>query len=78
MSRLLLLGPAREAAGVGQAEVDGGTLADVIANANARFGVPFAEIVARSRMWVNGEDAPLDHAVGPTDEIAVVPPVSGG
>lgn len=78
MSRLLLLGPAREAAGVRHAEVDGDTLADVIANAVARFGAPFAEVVARSRLWVNGDDVPLDHAVGPSDEVAVVPPVSGG
>lgn len=78
MSRLLLLGPAREAAGVRSADFDGNTVADVVANAVAHFGTPFAEIVAHSKLWVNGDAAPLDQAVGPSDEIAVVPPVSGG
>ena len=78
MSRVLLLGPAHEAAGVRQTEIEGDTLADVIAAAAARFGPRFAEVLAVSRLWVNGENAPLDQPVGPADEIAVVPPVSGG
>ena len=78
MSRLLLLGPAREAAGVRSADLDGDTVADVIASAVTRFGPRFAQIVAHSQLWVNGDAAPFDQAVGPSDEIAVVPPVSGG
>ncbi len=78
MSRLLLLGPAREAAGVRRAEFPGDTVADVIERAVERFGPTFAEIVALSHLWVNGDDAARDHVVGPSDEIAVVPPVSGG
>ena len=78
MSRLLLLGPAREAAGIAHVEIDGDTVADVIASAVARFGSPLADVIAASRLWVNGEAAAPDQAVGPSDEIAVVPPVSGG
>lgn len=78
MSRLLLLGPAREAAGVRSAEIDAETVDDVIALATVRFGKSFAEIVAISRLWVNGVAASPGQCVGPDDEIAVVPPVSGG
>jgi molybdopterin converting factor small subunit len=78
VSRVLLLGPAREAAGVRSAQIDGDTLSKVMAAAVTRFGQPFAEILAVSRLWVNGEDASPDQPVGPSDEIAVVPPVSGG
>jgi sulfur-carrier protein len=78
VSRLLLLGPAREAAGLSHVEIEGETVADVLASATSRFGPNFADVVAASRLWVNGESATPDQAVGPSDEIAVVPPISGG
>lgn len=78
MSQVLLLGPAHEAAGVRRAQIEGETLAEVMATAVTRFGPRFAEVLAVSRLWVNGENASPDQAVGPSDEIAVVPPVSGG
>ena len=78
MSRLLLLGPAREAAGVRHDELDGDTVGAVIAAAIARYGSAFADVVAVSALWVNGESADLAQPVGPGDEIAVLPPVSGG
>lgn len=78
MSRLVLLGPAREAAGVRSVEIDAGTLGEVLAAASARFGSSFAEILAHSRVWVNGSDASATQPVGPSDEVAVIPPISGG
>ena len=44
----------------------------------ARFGTTFADILATSRIWVNGEPAVDATVVGDTDEVAVLPPVSGG
>jgi len=35
-------------------------------------------VVARSAIWVNGEPADGSSKVEPDDEVAVVPPVSGG
>jgi len=63
---------------VGRVEIDGDTVSAVIATATAKFGASFAAVLAVSRLWVNGEEASADQAVGPSDEIAVVPPVSGG
>ena len=38
----------------------------------------FANVVTSSRVWVNGESATAEEPVADEDEIAVVPPVSGG
>ena len=43
-----------------------------------RYPEPFAAVVARSRVWVNGEDVEADHHLLESDEVAVIPPISGG
>lgn len=53
-------------------------MGEVLAAANARYGPGFAEVLANSRVWRNGEPTVDDDAVGPDDEVAVLPPVSGG
>ncbi len=78
MARLLLFGPAREAAGVSQVFLPGRHVGDVVAAAEECFGADFSRIVAVSRIWVNGDDAGPDTLVNDSDEIAVIPAVSGG
>jgi sulfur-carrier protein len=78
MARLLLLGPAREAAGIDRVEVEGETVAEVLTAAALRFGTAFDQVLLVSQVWVNGEPADGDRAVGPRDEVAVLPPISGG
>lgn len=78
MARLRLFAQAREAAGTNEAEFVGATVADVLNEAIASFGTAFADVVAMSKVWVNGEEVPLTHHVGDNDEVAVLPPVSGG
>jgi molybdopterin converting factor small subunit len=78
VARLLLLGPAREAAGRSSDDLDGATVGDVLAEAVARYGPDFAAVLGSSRVWVNGEAADPATVVGPYDEVAVLPPVSGG
>ena len=43
-----------------------------------RYGTRFAAIVAVSAIWLNGEPASRDLPAGDGDEVAVLPPVSGG
>ena len=45
-----------------------------------RYGTEFAAVLTRSRVWINGDDAPDGAAteLHEGDEIAVLPPVSGG
>ena len=78
MARLRLFASAREAAGTGRDVVEGATVAEVLAVATARYGDTFAALLPRCRVWVSGEPATDEMDVGDTDEVAVLPPVSGG
>jgi molybdopterin converting factor small subunit len=75
---LLLFGPARTAADASCVHISGRTVAEVLHVAEARYGRPFVDIVAESRIWVNGEAAQRDTQVADADEVAILPPVSGG
>ncbi|MFT5530331.1 MAG: molybdopterin synthase sulfur carrier subunit [Candidatus Poriferisodalaceae bacterium] len=75
---LRLFAGAREAAGVGRAAIDGDTVGDVLKAAIDQFGSDFARVVDVSRVWLNGEAAEGDSLVTGGDEVAVLPPVSGG
>jgi sulfur-carrier protein len=78
VARLRLFASAREAAGTGRDVVDGGTVEAVLAGAVARYGSAFSAVLPTCRVWVNGEPADPDTAVNDADEVAVLPPVSGG
>lgn len=78
MARLRLFASIREAAGVGRADVEGATVAEVLANATETYGSAFAEVLTTCRVWVNGEPALESDPVVSTDEVALLPPVSGG
>ena len=78
MPVLLLFAAAREAAGTGREQVEGATVGDVLAAARARHGELFASVLASSRVWRNGEPTADDEPLDPADEVAVLPPVSGG
>ena len=75
---LRLFAAAREAAGTNSAEVGGGTVAESVHGRVEHIGDGFAAVLATSKVWVNGEEVPRDHPVSDNDEVAVLPPVSGG
>ena len=78
MAVLRLFAAAREAAGTGRDEVPGATVGDVLDAAVDRFGPGFAAVLATCKIWVNGDPAERDDPVRAGDEVAVLPPVSGG
>jgi molybdopterin converting factor small subunit len=78
MARLRLFGPAREAAGTASITLPGHSVSAIIAAAEEKFGPPFSEVLAVSNIWLNGEPVQPDAAVHDNDEVAVIPPVSGG
>ncbi len=78
MARIRLFGPAREAAGTAWTEAPGHSVGEVLAAVTRRYGADFAAVVAASRIWVNGESATAEAPVADGDEVAVLPPVSGG
>ena len=75
---LRLFAGAREAAGTGRDELPGATVAEVIDAARRRYGRPFADVVVHCQVWRNGEPAAGTDPVQDGDEVAVLPPVSGG
>ena len=78
MPRLRLFASLREAAGTGSADIPGATVDEVLANAGACFGPAFTRALATAQTWVNGERAGPVTPVVDGDEIALIPPVSGG
>ncbi len=78
MARLRLFAAAREAAGTADDVVAGATVGDVLDDAVTRYGPGFAAVLATCRVWLNGDAAERADAVGDDDEVAVLPPVSGG
>lgn len=68
----------RELAGSSQIEVDGATVGQVVDALSERYGSRFAEIVRSGSVVVDGERA--DHALplSGKEEVALLPPVSGG
>ena len=78
MAVLRLFAQAREAAGTGRDLVDGATVDEVLSEARARYGPGFAALLGSCRVWLNGEQAAGADPVRADDEVAVMPPVSGG
>jgi MoaD family protein len=81
--RLLLFATAREAAGCSRDEFEipvGAPLNDLLDVAVERYGEQFAAVLSTARVWVNGDEPTADRAsaLRDDDEIAVLPPVSGG
>jgi MoaD family protein len=77
---LRLFAQARETAGRASDEFEAATLGDLLDAARARYGPAFVDVLERARVWVNGDDPVAGDltALHPGDEVAVLPPVSGG
>jgi sulfur-carrier protein len=75
---LRMFAAARVAAGVGRDEVQADTVGGALELAVARYGAGFAEVLAGCRVWCNGEPAVAADVLSDGDEVAVLPPVSGG
>ncbi|NNC93648.1 MAG: MoaD/ThiS family protein [Acidimicrobiia bacterium] len=78
MARLRLFANLRETAGTSAIDVGGTSVGEVLGTAVERYGPEFESGLATARVWVNGEPAETDTPVATGDEIAVLPPVSGG
>lgn len=78
MVRVRLFAALRELAGTNRTEADGRTVGDVVEALAALHGDRFAAIAAVSTFVVNGERATRSTVVAQGDEVAILPPVSGG
>tara|TARA_Y100001970_G_scaffold227517_1_gene281518 strand:+ start:422 stop:667 length:246 start_codon:yes stop_codon:yes gene_type:complete len=75
---LRLFASIREIAGTNQLEIDAKTVGQAIELAIETFGPDFAAALPTCRIWVNGNPVNEDDKVSDGDEIAILPPVSGG
>ena len=78
MAVLRLFASVRVAAGTGKLNIPGNTVGDVLTAASQKFGDEYAGVAANCRVWLNGESADPADAVTDDDEVALLPPVSGG
>ena len=79
MATLRLLASVREAAaGERSITIDGATVGQVVDAACDKFGDHFSALIPTCKVWVNGEPAERDTVVHDQDEVAILPPVSGG
>ena len=68
----------RELAGASNVEAEGSTVGEVIDVLSARFGERFSAIAAVGSVVVDGERASRETPLTGGEEVAVLPPVSGG
>lgn len=78
MVTVRLFASAREEAGTDRDTLPGDTVGEVLDAARQRYGDGFRAVLGSCRIWVNGEPATDATPVVTGDEVAVLPPVSGG
>ncbi len=78
MIRVRLFAALREEAGASWLEADAPTAGELVNDLAARFGERFARIAGAGTIVVNGERATRATLLVDGDEIALLPPVSGG
>lgn len=76
--RVRLFAALRELAGASEVEASGITVDDLVASLSERYGERFAKVARAGSVVVDGERVPADRALADGDEVALLPPVSGG
>jgi diacylglycerol kinase family enzyme/molybdopterin converting factor small subunit len=78
LARVRLFASLRELAGEHELEVEGGTVEEVVRSLAEKFGTKFEEIARAGSVVVGGERAGWDTPLRGNEEVALLPPVSGG
>jgi MoaD family protein len=76
--RVRLFAVLRELAGTGELQVIGRTVGEVVDAVSEGRDERFARVAAVSSFVLNGERADRNAPVADGDEVAILPPVSGG
>ena len=76
--KVRLFAALRELAGTSLLEVSSHDVRGLLEELSGRFGPAFARISAAGTVVVNGETADREQELAPGDEVALLPPVSGG
>ncbi|HEX6844629.1 MAG TPA: MoaD/ThiS family protein [Actinomycetota bacterium] len=76
--RVRLFAALRELAGSGEVTAEGRTVGEVADAVAGVYGDRFAKIAGVSTFVLNGERAARETPIADGDEMAILPPVSGG
>jgi MoaD family protein len=76
--KVRLFAALRELAGASEVEAEGETAGEVVAALAARYGDRFARVARAGSVVVDGERADATTRLSPGQEVALLPPVSGG
>ncbi len=75
---VLLFASLRESAGASRVEVEASTVGGLLATLAERHGEGFARAAALGSVIVDGERVGPERALRGGEEVAILPPVSGG
>lgn len=78
MAKVRLFANLREIAGTSRVDISAPTVGEAMVQAGEKFGPEFEKGLKTSRVWVNGEEATAADQLTDSDELVVLPPVSGG
>ena len=76
--KVRLFAALREIAGDSHVEATGHTVGELVDDLSTRYGERFSQIAEVGSFVVNGERAGRDTPIAHGDELALLPPVSGG
>ncbi len=76
--RVRLFAILRELAGASEVEGAGSTVGEVVEGLAVRFGQRFGEVARAGSAVVDGERAEAGRRLDGSEELALLPPVSGG
>lgn len=80
MTRVRMFAALRDAAGTEWTEVEATDVGGALAELRERYGERFTQRLERSKVIVNSHqvDPDSDQAIGPDDEVVLLPPFAGG
>jgi MoaD family protein len=78
MVKVRLFAALRDLAGVSEVGASGATAGEVLDDLCARYGERFAKVARAGSIVVDGERASVGHRLAGGEEVAILPPVSGG
>jgi len=76
--KVRLFAALREIAGASVLELNAPDVRSLLEQLSHEFGPEFDRIMAAGAVVVDGENVGRDHRLEPGDEVALLPPVSGG
>ncbi len=78
MPTVRLFAQLKDVVGASRTEIPASSLNEALHRLVDQYGPGFGEMLAQCVVWVNGEPADSATMLGESDELAILPPVSGG